>query len=379
MWFRALSFAAVLSTLASTANAQSVEFTWQGRVLDAAGGPVNGEIEVVASLYDGELAANAVWSDTFTVTPADGYLSLDLGSVATLTPDIMARDRLWVGLQLGVGGPLLGERQRMRAVPYATVAGGVRVIDVSPVATDCEGQVGQLIYDTQAAGLFICDGTNWVPAGNGSPYSGPSIHNTEPFSPAATASGCSYINTHATPYVDLGNMPWKQCMAEASSRGAMVNSNVYTSTSGSAATNGWAPHRNGSSAMWARWATYAQAAISTSRACVIARDARDTTGHNSPLASTTTYDGDTWKYQDYGQKYYDECQLLASQAGASIITPGTIGTGTGDGYWVPSVHTCNTYEWITGSGGSYTYSSVGGSQRSPQATCMVGYLDNLPQ
>ncbi len=377
MWCRALSLAAVLCTLACTASAQNVEFSWQGRILDAAGGPVNSEVEVVASLYDGELATDAVWSDTFTVTPADGYLSLDLGSVATLTPDIMARDRLWMGLRLGVGGPLLGERQRMRAVPYATVSGGVRVIDVSPAATDCDGQTGQMVYDTQAAGLYICDGANWVPAGNGSPYSGPSIHGTVTFSPSATASGCSYANSHATPYENLGSMPWKQCMAEASSRAAMVNSNVYTSTSGG--TNGWAPHRNGNNAMWARWSTYAQAGITTSRACVVARDGRDSSSHNSPLANSITHDGDTWKFQDYGQKYYDECQLLASQAGASIITPGTIGTGTGDGYWVPSVHTCNTYEWVTGSGGSYTYSSIGGGQRSPQATCMVGYMETDPQ
>lgn len=373
MWSRALIPAAVLLSLAFTANAQDAEFTWQGRILDAAGGPISGEVVVVASLYEGELASTPVWTDTFTVTPENGYLSLDLGSVATLTPDVMARDRLWVGLQLGVGGPQLGARQRMRAVPYATVAGGVRVIDVSPVATDCEGQTGQLVFDTEAGGLFVCDGAEWVPAGNGSPYSGPSIHNTLAFSASNTAGGCSYQGTNATPYVNLGNMPYKQCMAEASRRGAMLVSNQYT------VTGGWATHRNGTNAMWSQWSSYQQAAITTSRACVVGIDPRDSSSRNTPLNSSTTYDGESWQYQDYGTKYYDECQLLASQAGASIITPGTIGLGTGDGYFVPSVHTCNTFEWISGSGSSYTYATQNSGQRSPQQQCMVGYMQTAPQ
>ncbi|MFT6143324.1 MAG: hypothetical protein ACJAZO_002179 [Myxococcota bacterium] len=377
MWFRSLSLAAVLSTLVGTANAQDIEFAWQGRILDAGGGAINSEIEVVASLYDGQLETTPVWTDTFTVTPTDGYLTLELGSVATLTPDVMARDRLWMGLQLGADGPLLGARQRMRSVPYATVAGGVRVIDVSPDETDCAGKTGQLFYDTQAAGLFICDGLDWVLAGNAAPDQGLSIHNTVVFSATDTAGGCSYLSSHATPYVNLGNMPWKQCMAEASRRGAMVNSNAYTSSNGG--TNGWAPHRNGANAMWAQWAAYAQAGIGTSRACVVARDARAGSQNNATPNNSTIYDGDTWIYQDHGAKYFDECQLLASQAGASIITPGTLGTGTGDGYWVPSVHTCNTYEWITGGGTSYAYANLGGSQRSPQQQCMIGYMETAPE
>jgi hypothetical protein len=69
---------------------------------------------------------------------------------------------------------------------------------------------------------------------------------------------------------------------------------------------------------------------------------------------------------------------MASDAGASIITPYTIGL-TGDGYWVPSVHTCNTYEYISGNGTSYTYENSGGGQRSTSRPCMVGYMSETGQ
>ena len=124
--------------------------------------------------------------------------------------------------------------------------------------------------------------------------------------------------------------------------------------------------------MWAKWASYQQAGITTNRACVLSRDPRSS-GITATLNSTQAYDGDTWVYQDYGSQYYDQCILLASNAGASIITPYTIGL-SGDNYWVPSVHTCNTYEWVTGGGTSYAYQSISGGQRSTTKSCMVGYI-----
>ncbi len=198
------------------------------------------------------------------------------------------------------------------------------------------------------------------------------LHNTIAFNPPNTASGCSYASTHAIQYENIGSMNWRACMSAASERGAAVSSNVYTTTGGTGGDHGWAGHRNGANAMYAQWSTYQQAGITTSRACVLTRDPRSS-GITATLNSTTVYDGDTWIYQDYGSQHYDQCILLASDAGASIITPYTIGL-TGDHYWVPSVHTCNTYEYVTGNGTSYTYQSIGGNQRSTTKSCMVGYI-----
>jgi UDP-3-O-[3-hydroxymyristoyl] glucosamine N-acyltransferase len=210
----------------------------------------------------------------------------------------------------------------------------------------------------------------------GEVYDDPAIvsqHNTIAFNPPSVAGGCSYANTHAFEFEIMGNMDWRSCMSAASERGASVSSNVHTA----GATAGWAGHRNGASAMYAYWSTYQSAGITTSRACVLARDPRSP-GITETLNSTRTYDGDVWNYQDYGSQYYDQCVLIASNAGASIITPYTIGL-TGDGYWVPTVHACNTYEYISSNGNSYTYESVGGGARSTSRPCMVGYLSEPGQ
>lgn len=129
--------------------------------------------------------------------------------------------------------------------------------------------------------------------------------------------------------------------------------------------------------MYASWSSYVSSGIGSSRACVVGRDAR-ATSVDDVLYQSVTYDGESWSYQDYGTKFYDECTLLAANAGASIITPGTIGVGTGDGYWVSSVHQCNTYEHISGNGTSYTYNAASTNERSNQHQCMVGYMTTEP-
>ncbi len=194
-----------------------------------------------------------------------------------------------------------------------------------------------------------------------------SIHNTVTFTPTATADGCSYNNGHAIKWLNAGSMTWKECVIAASKRGAMMAAQDYT------VSVGWGSHRKGNNAMTGKWSNYQQADISSQQSCILARDPHATT-NNSPLANTVVYDGMTWHYQDFGTKYYDECQTLAGNAGAMIITPYTIGQSA-DNYWVNSVHMCNTYEWITGSGTSFSYDNLGAYARSSQRSCMVGYVD----
>ena len=121
------------------------------------------------------------------------------------------------------------------------------------------------------------------------------------------------------------------------------------------------------------WASYREASINSNVNCVVGRDARSNT-RDGQLSESITYDGRRWRYQDYGLRHFDECFLLASNAGASIITPYTIGR-TGDNYWVHSVHMCNTYEWITNNGRGFSYDNMGANQRSSRRSCMVGYID----
>ncbi|MBM4354850.1 MAG: hypothetical protein FJ109_13855 [Deltaproteobacteria bacterium] len=194
-----------------------------------------------------------------------------------------------------------------------------------------------------------------------------SIHNTVSFVPTSTAGGCSYSNSHAIKWLNLGNTTWKQCAVEASKRGAMMAPEDYT------VAVGWCSHRKGNNAMTGKWSSYQQADIGSQQPCILARDPHATI-NNAPLNQSVSYDGMVWHYQDYGTKYYDECQTLAGNAGAMIITPYTIGQ-SGDNYWVNSVHMCNTYEWIISSGTNFSYDNLGAYSRSSQRSCMVGYVD----
>ena len=121
------------------------------------------------------------------------------------------------------------------------------------------------------------------------------------------------------------------------------------------------------------WSSYREASINSNVNCVVGRDARSNT-RDGQLSESITYDGRRWRYQDYGLRHFDECFLLASNAGASIITPYTIGR-TGDNYWVHSVHMCNTYEWITNNGRGFAFDNLGAGRRSSRRSCMVGYID----
>jgi len=149
----------------------------------------------------------------------------------------------------------------------------------------------------------------------------------------------------------------------------MVAPNAYTNPS-----TGWYGHRNGSQAMTGVWMSYQAAPITSNQTCILGRDSR-ATRRDVNLNSSVTYDGQVWRYQDYGLLHFDECQLLAANAGASIITPYTIGSSGAD-YWVHTVHQCNTYEWVTAGGTNLGYDNLGVAQRSSRRNCMVGYVDN---
>ena len=144
-------------------------------------------------------------------------------------------------------------------------------------------------------------------------------------------------------YKDIGTMTWAACMKEAAAYGAVLCSEDYT------AGGGWAAHLNGTDYAdyeGSGWSTATFKSTSSTAKCVIGRDTQ-TTAVNQNLPSSATYNGLTWSYQDLGLYYYDECVRKASDAGATIIDPSTIGTGTGVGYWDFTSHSGNTYSHWT--------------------------------
>ena len=148
--------------------------------------------------------------------------------------------------------------------------------------------------------------------------------------------------------------------------GAMMTAGAYS------VENGWYGHRRGDQAMTGAWSTYREQSIAQATNCVLGRDHRSNR-NDQPLDSEITYDGHVWRYQDYGSVHFDQCMQYASDAGAIIITPYTIGQ-QGDNYWVHSVHMCCTYEWITNNGTNFAYDNVGGGQRPVRGTAWSAIL-----
>lgn len=155
---------------APVAAAGEIRFTQQGRVLDAAGTPLNGERELVVSLYDAPTGGAEIWRARFANTPfADGFYAVTLTGVGEIGGDLDAAlaggTSPWMALSVAGGAPV-APRQRLSVVPssaYAQRAGGAATIDVDVAGMTCSVP-GGLGYDESRKTLYLCDGTSWAVA-----------------------------------------------------------------------------------------------------------------------------------------------------------------------------------------------------------------------
>ena len=93
---------------------------YQGRLFDASGDPINGQVDLAFSLYDQASGGNRQWGpETHTrVTVSDGLFSVLLGSrTGNGIPSSALGGNLW--LETVVNGETLSPREQLGAVPYA--------------------------------------------------------------------------------------------------------------------------------------------------------------------------------------------------------------------------------------------------------------------
>lgn len=157
--------ALALALLSAPALSAPLQLTWQARLLDGVGAPIEGQRDVVVRLYDA--ADGVVWERTFTgVALADGFTALTLGTDTTgrtLEQALhAAAPAETLGLQV-VGEAELSPRQPLLAVPRAATADGVSV-GAGLSGGACVGE-GRLAYDAAAARLVVCGGGTWRAAG----------------------------------------------------------------------------------------------------------------------------------------------------------------------------------------------------------------------
>ena len=95
-------FGVLALTLAATAAAVPMTMTHTGRLLDSAGGPIDGAHNLTVQLTND--AGDELWSDTFTDVPVQGgYFALVLGSGVPLQTQDLSADAVNIGVVIDGG------------------------------------------------------------------------------------------------------------------------------------------------------------------------------------------------------------------------------------------------------------------------------------
>lgn len=126
------SWVTVLATLLPWMAFSQVPSTmaYQGRLLDAAGAPRVGWVDLQFGIFDAAEGGALIWCETQKVALTDGYYAVRLGSGSpcaspTTVPLVSAFSGANRFLELSVGGSPLTPRQAIAAVPFAFAAASI--------------------------------------------------------------------------------------------------------------------------------------------------------------------------------------------------------------------------------------------------------------
>lgn len=188
-----------------TALASPVSVTHQGRLLDASGGPVNGQAEVLFELANSQ-GGGATFSLTRTVDVADGYYSLvvshDTNDEALDSTVFEAAE--WI--RVTTAGVF--SEQLITHVPRAAVASAVvgdvrltgdNVLVLGQSSSDGCTEDGGLVYDPDLDQVKVCVGGDWRSIGTGTQesdkYRFTSCGQTGRAGPSQSACNSAYAST----------------------------------------------------------------------------------------------------------------------------------------------------------------------------------------
>jgi hypothetical protein len=118
---------ALVCLLPTAALAADIETTWQGRLTDTAGAPIEGNHDVTITLWNDPTGAgvgvNDLHSETFNATVSDGYVSVILGAGTPALDSAVFEGNVWVGVTIDTGNELT-PRSPITSSPK-TGAGGI--------------------------------------------------------------------------------------------------------------------------------------------------------------------------------------------------------------------------------------------------------------
>ncbi len=138
--------AALAAPLAATAV--PMQFSHQGRMMDALGAPLTSTEDVTFNIYDTPAGGTPMHSETISVSFDEGYYAVEIGAGTPLDADDFLDDPVYLGITVGTGSPEL-PRLQLNSVPYALVAesvvGAVDASSLSVGGTDITDGSGTII------------------------------------------------------------------------------------------------------------------------------------------------------------------------------------------------------------------------------------------
>ena len=158
------------------AQASDVELSWQSRLLDANGAPLEGAHDIVVSIYNSDAVSQPAWTGSFLATTVEsGFVSLTLGAAGSpLNDGILAYRPVEIGVAIGTGDEM-SPRQVLLSVPYAVEAGRVSSVGLAEtmIAAECttNGVMSFLDSGPGSPALRVCVDGSWAqiwPASAGS-------------------------------------------------------------------------------------------------------------------------------------------------------------------------------------------------------------------
>jgi hypothetical protein len=139
--------------------------TEQGRLVDENDKPLSTPQVIVFAIYPSAAGTpdTALWTETQTITPDDGYFSAEIGAFNPLPPTLFSGQALYLGLTVGSDAEMT-PRQPIVATPYAFTAGNA-IGDITPASVAIQAAPGP---------MPVIDSTGtWV----GQPIAAAKIHN----------------------------------------------------------------------------------------------------------------------------------------------------------------------------------------------------------
>lgn len=150
--------AGALDFLASPAGTGTTTISYQGRLADSVGDPVNDTVGMTFRIYNVATGGSPLWTETYAgVQVSDGLFHVLLGSTAPLPESLFAdNDTLYLGITVGIDSEMT-PREQLASAPWA-----ISVPDGSiTTAKLAESSVTDVYFSSSGTSLELQEDNQW--------------------------------------------------------------------------------------------------------------------------------------------------------------------------------------------------------------------------